>query len=70
MGRRSLLAGVGTPPAAFGAGVHHVVIEELIEVFRAALAECGARRANPAMLIRAAQHEVGARLADVRAVEQ
>lgn len=70
MGGRSLLAGVGAPPAALGAGVHHVVIDELIAVFRTPLAEGGAHRAKPAMLIRAAQHEIGARPADVRAVEQ
>jgi len=50
--------------------MHHIVASKLIAIVGAPLADRGARRADAAMFIGTAQHEVGARLADARTVEE
>jgi hypothetical protein len=50
--------------------MHDVIVLEFVADFRAPVAQRGARGANPHVLVRATQHEIGARRADVSTIEQ
>jgi hypothetical protein len=63
-----LTARAGTTAAGFGALLHHLVIPETIAILCTALANLSADAAGPAVEVRAAQHEMGTRLADLGAV--
>jgi hypothetical protein len=65
------LAGFGAFAADFSAATHHLVLRAgLLAGFGALPAQLGANGAGAPMLRGAAQHEIGARPADVGAVQQ
>lgn len=67
---RHLLAGVGAGPARLGAPAHLLVVPQGFAGLRAGHADLGAGAAGDSVVVGAADHEVRARLANLRAVEQ
>ena len=63
-------AGVGAAAAGVRAGFHLRIVTKPIAVLCAAIAHLRAHRADAAVQWRAAEHKVGARVADGGAVEQ
>src|SRR5688572_22360729 len=57
-------------PALLGAATHHVVVRQSLAVLGATGADLGAHPAGSLVQLRPAQHEVGARGADLPAVRQ
>ena len=63
------VAGLGAAAAGLGAAPHGLVVAHPLAVLGAAVAHLGAGAAGEVVELRAADHEVGAGLADLRAVE-
>jgi hypothetical protein len=59
-----------TTAAAFRTSAHHLVPVELLAVLGAHITHFGAYRARPIVQRRTAKHEVGACLANLRAIQQ